>query len=239
MFDDFSASPTSKQSAARFRGSIGIAALVYIGLGAAAVAASATVKHIVEEKETQVEFAPPPEPEPEPEPEPPPPDPEPPKPQPARKLVKRQELKPPDKLSDEKLKESDKELAAATDTGPQDGFLTGTPDGKGKAAPPPPPPPPKPVGPTRSAVSLLSLKQMQPPYSASAKRKGIEGTVVVQFDVLEDGTCSNVKIMSGPPELHETVLKAIRSWRFKPALRDGKPVRSRKQQNIIFRLEDA
>ena len=36
--------------------------------------------------------------------------------------------------------ESDKELAAATETGPQDGFLTGTPDGKGSKAPPPPPP---------------------------------------------------------------------------------------------------
>lgn len=238
MFDDFSVSATSKQSAARFRGSIGIAALVYVGLGAAAVAASATVKQIVEEKETQVEFAP--APEPEPEPEPPPPEPEAPKPQPARKLVKRQEIKPPDKISDEKLKESDKDLAAATETGPQDGFLTGTPDGKGKAAPPPPPPPPpKPAGPTTPPSAITSAADMKPPYSPSARRKGIEGTVVVAFDVMENGSCANPQILSGPAEFHETVLKAVRGWRFKPAMRDGKPIRMRIKKSVVFRLEDA
>jgi protein TonB len=237
MFEDFSASPTSKQSAKRFRNSITIAALTYIGLGAAAVAASATVKQIVEEKETQVEFAPPPEPEPEPEP--PPPAPEPQKPQPSRKLVKRQELKPPDKLSDEKLKESDKDLAAATEGGPQDGFLTGTPDGKGVKAPPPPPPPPKAVGPTTPAASLMSTADMKPPYSPSARRKGIEGTVVVAFDVMENGSCANAQILSGPAEFHESVLRAVRTWHFKPAMRDGKPIRSRVKKSIVFRLEDA
>jgi protein TonB len=238
MFEDFSESPTAKQSAKRFGSSVGIAAAVYIGLGAAVVAASATVKQIVEEKETQVEFAP--APEPEPEPEPPPPAPEPQKAAPARKLVKRAELKPPDKVSDEKLKESDKELAAATEGGPTDGFLTGTPDGKGSAPPPPPPPPPpKPAGPTTPAAPLMSASDMKPAYPPSAKRKGIEGTVVVAFDIMENGSCANPQILSGPPEFSETVLRAVKGWRFKPALRDGKPIRTRVKKSIVFRLEDA
>ncbi len=171
---------------------------------------------MVEEHETQVTFAAPPEPEP-----PPPP----PVPQTAapkttpRPRVKRPELAPPDKISDEKLKESDKPLAAAGESGPTDGFLNGSPGGTGTgvAAPPPPPPPPSKVEPLVAPVDIGHNEK--PRYSAAAKRKGVEGTVVVAFDVLEDGSVANPQILSGPPELQECVLKAVPSWRFSPARR--------------------
>ena len=121
MFDDFCPSSTAKESRARFRGSAAAAVFIYGTSSAAIVGASATAHQIVEEKETQVTFAAPPEPE-----APPPP----PTPQTAapkstpRPRVKRPELAPPDKISDEKLKESDKALAAAGESGPT-GRLSG------------------------------------------------------------------------------------------------------------------
>ena len=42
-------------------------------------------------------------------------------------------------------------------------------------------------------------KNEKPKYSAAAKRKGVEGTVVVAFEVLEDGSVANPQILSGPP----------------------------------------
>jgi periplasmic protein TonB len=238
MFDDFCTSSAAKESRARFRGSAAAAVFIYGTSGAAIVGASATAHQIVEEKETQVTFAAPPEPAPPP----PPPTAETPQPKAnLRPRVKRPELAPPDKISDEKLKESDRPLAAADESGPRDGFLDGTPGGTGTgtgvAAPPPPPAPPPPKA--EPLVAPVDAGHNEKPrYSAAAKRKGIEGTVVVAFDVLEDGSVANPQILSGPPELHECVLRTVPSWHFSPARRGTERVRFRMKRSIVFRLED-
>jgi protein TonB len=79
----------------------------------------------------------------------------------------------------------------------------------------------------------------KPKYSASARRKGIEGTVVVTFEVLENGTAANPQVVSGPEELRDCVLRAVPTWRFEPAHRGDKKVRFRMRKAVVFRLEDA
>src|SRR4029077_7625423 len=129
------------------------------------------------------------------------------------------------------------------DKGPVDGFLNGVEGGTGTgvakapaAAPAPPPPKPKPEPLVRA---VASRNNAQPSYSASAKRKEIEGVVVVEFDVLENGTVANAVIVSGPEELRESVLKAVVNWHCEPARRGGKAIRSREQKAIKFQLTDA
>jgi protein TonB len=237
MFDDFCPSVTSRESRARFGGSLAAAMLIYGGSAVAIVGATATVHKIVEEKETQVEFAPPPEPVP------PPPVPPPPAAAPEaapRPRVKRPELLPPTKISDEQLKESSKPLAAANADGPVEGFLDGAPGGKGTAAavaaPPPPPPPPPKAEPLVAPVEMA--QNGQPRYPPSAKRKGIEGIVVVAFDVLEDGSVASPRIVSGPEELRDCVLRAVSSWHYQPAHRGPEKVRFHMKKSIRFKLED-
>lgn len=231
MFDDFQPSALTDESRARFRNSIAAAFVLYGGSSAAIIMATATVQKIVEEKLTQVEFAKAPEPEPEPEPvqKAPPPSTTP------RPLAKRPTLTPPKTISDEKLKESNKALAAAGEGGPVDGFTDGRAGGTGTGkAVAPPPPPPEPLVPP-AATSAIA----RPRYPPAARRKGIEGAVVVMFEVLEDGRAINPQILSGPEELRDTVLKAVPTWRFRPAHRGAKMVRYRMKQAIVFRLEDA
>src|SRR5579872_4589348 len=232
MFDDFCPSPTARESRVRFRRSLVAAVVMYGGTSAALVGATATVHRVAQEKETQVEFAPPP-----PEPPPPPvaaaPSPSP------RPKARRPDLAPPDKVSDEKLKESDKPLASAGPGGPVDGFLDGAPGGTGTGASPAPPPPaaaPAKVEPLVPPVD--SGRNEKPRYPAAAKRKGVEGTVVVAFDVLEDGGVANAQVVSGPPELADCVLRAVASWHFTPAHRGAERVRFRVTRKIAFRLED-
>lgn len=231
MFDDFKEdqSPDAKK---RLRGSILGAALIYTATFGAAVAATATVKHVTEENLTQVEFAPPPEPEPEPpkveEAPPPKPNVSP------RPKVKRAAIDPPKEVPLDKPKESDAELAAAGEAGPVDGFLDGVEGGTGtgRAQPPPPPPPPKP----EKITPPQELDNPQPKYPKAAERKGLEGVVVVTFDVLEDGRCVNPKIVSGPAEFHEAVLKAVSGWRYRPAMQGGKKIRARATKRVKFEL---
>jgi protein TonB len=233
MFDDFSKEETSVDARKRLRGSILGAAFVYTVAGAALVAATATARHVVEEELTQVEFAPPPEPEPEPEP--PPVEEVAPKPAAVRAKPKKT-FDPPDKVPLEKPKESDAELAAADEAGPVDGSLDGveggTGTGRAQAPPPPPPPPPKPG----KITPPQELDNPQPKYPKGAERKGIEGVVVVSFEVLENGTCVSPKIVSGPEEFHDTVLKAVSGWRYRPAMQDGKKIRKRTTKRVVFQL---
>jgi periplasmic protein TonB len=234
MFDDFRPETMSREERARMGGSVAAASLIYAGVAALVLGGSAAT-HAVVENLTQVEFV-----KHAPEPPPPPPPPEAPAVAPennARPKAKRKELKPPKEVPLEKPKESDEALKDSGDTGPVDGFLNGVEGGTGtgvaaKAAPPPPPPKPEPL------VAPVPLNNAAPAYSSSARRKEIEGVVVVGFDVLENGTVANVKIVSGPEELRENVLKTVASWRFKPATRGGKPVRHHMTKPIRFVLND-
>jgi len=236
MFDDFRPN-SSPQDRKRMGGSVLVATVLYSVVGALIVGGTTAATTNVVETLTQVEFAPPPPPPP-----PPPPQATVQAPESVRPKVKRKELKPPTEVPKEKPKESNADLAPSEDKGPVDGFLngleggTGTGVAKAAAVAVVAPPPPKPE-PTTAAVA--SKSNAQPGYSASAKRKEIEGVVVVGFDVLENGSVVNPQIISGPEELRESVLKTVVTWHFEPAKRGGKPYRTHLQRSIRFRLEDA
>jgi protein TonB len=237
MFEDFCPSSTARASRARFGRSMAAAVLIYGSAGAAIVGATATAHKVAAETERQVQFAPYPEPPP-----PPPPTPQlaAPKASP-RPKVKRPELAAPDKISDEKPKESDKPLASSSESGPVDGFLDGVLGGTGTGSPPPPAPTPtalpqpkpEPLVPPADAG-----RNEKPKYSAAARRKGVEGTVVVAFDVLEDGSVTSPQILRGPLELQESVLRTVVSWHFVPAHRGTQKVRFRMTTSISFHLEE-
>jgi TonB family protein len=223
MFDDFSPDSSQQQTRKRLGSSAALALVVYVGGGLLLVSATNKARQLVKDSLTQVAFAPPPPP---PEPEVAPPPEEAAKP---RAKAKRAELKTPDKVPLQKLKESDKPLIAAGPTGPVDGFLDGVEGGTGNA--------PKPV---EKLIPSKDLPGNQfPPYPRNAQKRGIFGTVVVAFDVLPDGKVANPKIVEGPEELHDTVLKTAMSWRFQPATQGGKPVLHRRTKTIKFNLEDA
>ena len=74
-------------------------------------------------------------------------------------------------------------------------------------------------------------------YPPKAVRKKVEGNVVVQFIVEKDGSLSNIEAISGPELLWDAAIKVIKdSPNWKPAVQDGRKVKSYKKQPIAFRL---
>lgn len=75
-------------------------------------------------------------------------------------------------------------------------------------------------------------------YPAAAKDKGIEGTVVVQFVVEEDGRLTNVevrkKIGGGCDEEAVRVIQKMPKW--KAGIKAGKKIRCRYTVPISFKL---
>ncbi len=75
-----------------------------------------------------------------------------------------------------------------------------------------------------SKVTVLS--KQRPEYPSVAKRRGIEGRVVVVFDIDEDGRAINPRISdSGASTMfNRSVLKAIRAYQYSPYILDGQAV---------------
>jgi len=70
------------------------------------------------------------------------------------------------------------------------------------------------------------LRSIEPLYPFAAKRKNIEGSVTLRFVVTKDGDVLEPEVVeSEPPEVFDSsALKAIARFKFKPAVKDGRPV---------------
>ncbi|MBE7170128.1 MAG: energy transducer TonB [Williamsia sp.] len=76
-------------------------------------------------------------------------------------------------------------------------------------------------------------------YPQEAVRNGIQGTVIVQFIVDDQGKVSDIEVVSGPVSggLREEAIRVIRkSGKWEPAIWNGYKVTSYKKQPLIFRL---
>ena len=115
------------------------------------------------------------------------------------------------------------------------------PIGTGTGNPPADPlplPVPKPE-PVRTEAQLDSRSRLQPPYPAAEERAEVTGSVTVVVVIGTDGRVKAVEKVSAANEafLRATEQQALRHWRFKPAMVDGKPVESRKRMTVHFRLD--
>ena len=97
---------------------------------------------------------------------------------------------------------------------------------------------------TKEKIDILNqppvpLKLNAPRYPRKAREKGIEGKVLVEYDVDVGGKVINPKVIWSENEVFESsVLKSVSSWVFKPALENGKPILSKGlTQKHTFLLE--
>ena len=79
-------------------------------------------------------------------------------------------------------------------------------------------------------------------YPPAAKAQGIEGEVVVQYDVNPDGTVAAVAVLSADPAgvFDAAATALVRSFRFRPARFEGRVVASLEQTSTVrFKLDDS
>ncbi len=85
------------------------------------------------------------------------------------------------------------------------------------------------------------LSQTPPRYPQRALRRGLEGKVVIEFEVTKAGSIKpgSIKIIKSTPKgvFDKAVLKAIQRWRFATEMVNGQPVPYRARQELEFKLE--
>jgi protein TonB len=73
-------------------------------------------------------------------------------------------------------------------------------------------------------------------YPEEPFAKGIQGTVVVELVVDEDGKVAHAEVRGSVPPLDAAALAAVRGWRFTPATLAGKPIASVASAPVAFTI---
>jgi len=107
-----------------------------------------------------------------------------------------------------------------------------------------PPSPPQPQVKTGDIVPInqvdvqpIILRKVEPQYPPIARRMGITGVVIVNALISENGDVIQtavIKGIKGPYGFNEAAEKAVRQWKFKPALKNGVRVKVWKPIPIRF-----
>jgi len=80
------------------------------------------------------------------------------------------------------------------------------------------------------------VSKLPPVYPPDAKAARIQGKVVLDAVIGTDGHVENLKVVSGPKELQQSALDAVRQWVYKPFLLNGNPVDVTTTINVTYTL---
>jgi protein TonB len=245
MFEGFQRK-TDHHARRRFAFSTGASLVLYGLVGVAVVwAASKPEPAQAPDESVAVTF--------QPMPEAPPPAPPPPPPAvPADMKVKRvktprpvEPLRAPEEVPAEPLPEAEPtndavEVADGT-AGEAGGVEGGT--AAPPAPPPPAPPPPKPTRadpinlPEQATPPVAADDNRQPDYPAEARAKGLEGQVILKIVVSESGAVTRVEVLRGDEPFAAAAMAAVKTWRYSPALVEGRPTAVFRIVKIPFRIK--
>jgi TonB family protein len=74
-------------------------------------------------------------------------------------------------------------------------------------------------------------------YTEDARRRGIEGDVILEIVVRRDGSVGDIRVRERlGAGLEERAVQAVRQWRFAPAVRQGSPVDVMVEVAVGFKL---
>lgn len=69
----------------------------------------------------------------------------------------------------------------------------------------------------QARIDVHPVHRIEPKYPIQAAKDGIEGSVVLKFDIEGDGDVSNVEVVNGKPAyvFDKTAINALKKWRYK------------------------
>jgi TonB family protein len=89
-----------------------------------------------------------------------------------------------------------------------------------------------------SVMEHSLLHRVEPTYPDEALEKKTEGLVVVNATIGTDGAVKQVHPLSGPDNLAQAAVNAVRWWRFQPYQVDGHPTEVQTTIEVDFRLHE-
>jgi len=89
------------------------------------------------------------------------------------------------------------------------------------------------------SVKVEAIKVEKAIYPVEAQQKGIQGQVWLLLYVSETGDVDKVDVISGDPALVPAAVEAAKKWKYKPFIRNGKPIRVKTKIPFDFATNSA
>ena len=89
-------------------------------------------------------------------------------------------------------------------------------------------------------TGVTPIVRIEPQYPRKAAMQGIQGWVVLSFDITASGTVDNVQVLDAQPKriFDMEAKRALLKWKYKPKMEDGKPVAQPGEKvRLDFKLE--
>jgi TonB family protein len=97
----------------------------------------------------------------------------------------------------------------------------------------------QPQGPATFLGHPEPISSPDPPYPEQARNAGLDGTVRAILVIDENGTPRDVRVLKGLGSVIDgTVTDALRQWRFRPLLLNGRPANAGVTVEVTFQLPD-
>lgn len=106
---------------------------------------------------------------------------------------------------------------------------------------------PAPSAPTVAAATNaaerehMSIEAVRPraSYPLLAQHMNVQGSVILQAIIGADGMIQTLHVLSGPAILSSAAQQAVREWRFKPVVENGRPVETKAKITVNFTIKVA
>ena len=82
----------------------------------------------------------------------------------------------------------------------------------------------------------LLIKRVNPKYPQKARQNYIQGTVVLTAKISKQGDITDLELVSGDPLLAKAAIAAVKQWKYRPYLLQGKPVEVETRVQVNFTL---
>jgi protein TonB len=91
-------------------------------------------------------------------------------------------------------------------------------------SPPPPQQPKTPIRPHSGIKAPERVVYVAPVYPVAARVAHVEGVVIIEATIDEQGNVTRTQLLRSLPLLDEAAVAAVRRWKFSPTLLNGAPV---------------
>ena len=89
-------------------------------------------------------------------------------------------------------------------------------------------PPPDLVAPDAGTVPAITpgklIKRVDPKYPKAARKKHLEGQVILKGTITKSGDVVDLQLVSGDPLFTQAALDAVKKWKYRPYLKGGQAV---------------
>lgn len=101
-------------------------------------------------------------------------------------------------------------------------------------------PPAHPNAPVAVSPKVMAGQKISGPipvYPPEAKKERIQGTVLIDVVISKEGNVLSPEVTSGPKELRDSAVDAVRQWKYKPFLLNGEPIEVKTTIHVVYTLK--